>query len=163
MAAEAAKVLAVAGEALDTMVHAIGEHHSAIGIKGDACHAVELPLAAAGLTPVRDEGAVRVEHRYAVQEVVGSEDIVVAVQRNRARPDELPVSTSVGAELSEKLVVKGDPADALSQLLRAPVDDVDDSVASQGHVLGSPETLARHSIHAQAVAVVEHPASCHSR
>ena len=128
MAAEPAQVLAVAGEALDAVVHAVHDHHVAVGVEGDARRAVELALAAACLPPARDEGAFRVEDRNAVQEVVGGEDVVVAIQGDGARPDELPVAAPECAELPEKLVVQGDPADALPQFLGSPVDDVDDAV-----------------------------------
>ena len=163
VAAEPAQVLAVAGEPLDPVVHAVHDNRAAVGVEGDARRAVELPLIAARLAPTRHKRAVRVEDRDAVQEIVGGEDVVVAVEGDGTGPDELPVATPEGPELPEELVVQGDPADALPQLLSAPADNVNYSVGCQGHVLRRPEPLPRHTVHSQAEAVIKHPACGHCR
>ena len=108
---------------MNPVVHAVNYQQMFVSVKRQTGGAGQLSLAIAGAAPTGDECSVGFEDRYAVQEVVGHVDLSGAVQDDAPGPDELPVGLPVAPELAEELVVQCHLADALAQLLSAPVED----------------------------------------
>ncbi|MEC8958319.1 MAG: hypothetical protein VYE35_01215, partial [Chloroflexota bacterium] len=106
--------------------------------------------------PRRQEGTFFVEDGYTIQKIVRGVYVAIAVQIYGPGPDELAVSPTTRAELAQELMVTGHTGDALADFLYATVDDIDKVIRPEREVLGSPETLPRHPVHADTVTIIEY-------
>ena len=82
----------------------------------------------------------------------------VIVQIDGPGPNEAPFFSADGAELALKMMVEGNLADPLSQLLHAAAQNKDAAVSSQDEILGGPKPPSGLTVHADAVAIVIDPA-----
>jgi hypothetical protein len=75
-----------------------------IGIKSDACRAVELTDAIPFVAPLAQEVPLLIEDGNPVQGLIGDVNAVVGINGDRRRPHELPIVGATGAELAQVIL-----------------------------------------------------------
>ena len=139
------------------MVVGVGDVDAVLAVEGQAGGSVELAVAAAGLAPVEEVGAVGVVGGDAVELFVADEAAALAVDGGASGPDEEASVVSLPAEVAEVAAVgvADSDAEAAGGLLAAAADDVHAVVGADGGVDGVVEALALHDGHAHGAVVLQ--------